>query len=116
MSDSLRLRVGRRAAVEFIFASGETEQFTIEIVPDEQADFEHGLVGAGTPLAKALSHCQAGDQVDYQMGDIMAIQVLMVEHGTASGTSDAAQAPTGGARPRPKRSRTHQCPELRIVV
>ena len=49
-----------------------------QIVPDKLADLKNGFLGEGTPLAKTLAGCSAGELVPYHMGDICAVWVVSV--------------------------------------
>ena len=85
---SPRVTVGSRIEIELIDESGSSEQMSLVIVPDNQADFTSGFLGASTPLAKALLGQKAGSIVPYGQGDIREVRIL----GLAT-----AQAPTPNA-------------------
>ena len=46
--------LGTHVEVELIDESGASEHLAFDLVPDEQADFANGFLGAGTPLAQAI--------------------------------------------------------------
>jgi len=45
---------GCAVEVEFVYEGGERETQVLSLVADDEADFLQGLLGVGTPLAKAL--------------------------------------------------------------
>jgi len=71
----LRADQGRVIEVEMLYSDGESETLKLEIVPDAMADFPSGYLGAGTPLAKALSGHSAGEKVAYQGGSVRILSV-----------------------------------------
>jgi hypothetical protein len=85
----LSVEPGRLVRVEVFYATS-TEQITLVIVPDEQADFAAGFLGAGTPLAQAILGEKAGTKVPYFSGDAMGVQILSVEKTDLSPDEDAA--------------------------
>ena len=50
---SLAVAPGMHVEVELIGENGLSEPLAFDLVPDEQADFANGFLGAGTPLATA---------------------------------------------------------------
>jgi hypothetical protein len=48
------------------------------VVADNAADFDHGLLGENTPLARAILGKQAGAVIPYRAGDIVEVRVLSV--------------------------------------
>ena len=74
----LAISPGTSVTVELVSESGEREPVSFQIVPDRLADLKNGFLGEGTPLAKTLSGCSAGELVPYRMGDICAVQVVSV--------------------------------------
>ena len=83
MEENLRVRRGRRVQVALIHQDGAEEALTLDIVPDAAADFENGLLGEGTPLAKALSGRHGGERIDYRAGDLRQVRVLAVTRSPA---------------------------------
>lgn len=83
MEESLRVRMGRRVQVVLIHADASEETLTLDIVPDAAADFARGLLGVGTPLAKALVGRRGGESVDYHVGDLRQVRVLVVTRSPA---------------------------------
>lgn len=87
-----RVGLGSLVAVELIDARGEVEGMRLAVVPDANADFAAGYLGAGTPLAQAILGRQAGEQVPYPHGDLLAIHILTVQPFAVSEAPDAAAA------------------------
>jgi hypothetical protein len=78
MQERLQARVGRRVQIVLIHEDGHEEPLTLDIVADAAADFEQGLLGAGTPLAKAIAGKHTGDVVAYHIGDLRSVHLLAV--------------------------------------
>jgi hypothetical protein len=72
--------IGLGSQVEVLLTDriGHTERFTVIIVPDEIADFNHGLLSQNTPIAKALMGEKSGHVIPYLKDDILSIEVLSV--------------------------------------
>jgi hypothetical protein len=60
-----------------------------DIVPDSDADFAAGYLGAGTPLAQAIMGQPAGSRVPYRAADIVEVRILTV--------TPSVNAPSGQA-------------------
>ena len=78
--------------LELIDGRGEAERLSLAVVPDENADFQAGYLGAGTPLAAAIMGQQAGQTVPYPHGDLLEIRILDIEPFAVSEAPDAAGA------------------------
>ena len=78
--------LGMQVAIELVSRDGETERLTLTLVPDEQADFTAGFLGAGTPLAKTLLGQTVGTELPYPIADMRAVRILAV---SASGPAPA---------------------------
>ena len=87
----LRVALGRHVQVELISKSGSAERLELDLVPDEQADFDRGFLGAGTPLARAILDQAAGQVVPYKMGDIVQVRLISVSPGVNVPPADAAE-------------------------
>ena len=74
----LRVGPGTRVEVELVDEVGNTEHLVFDVVPDAQADFAHGFLGIGTPLAQAILGQPAGIAVPYCVGDIVQARILNV--------------------------------------
>jgi hypothetical protein len=64
--------------VELLTESGTSEEEAFDIVPDRDADFAAGFLGAGTPLAQAIMGQSAGSRVPYVAADIVEVRILTV--------------------------------------
>jgi hypothetical protein len=85
------IRVGSQVAVLLTDRNGQTEQFSVIIVRDEDADFNQGLLGQNTPIAKALMGEKSGQVIPYLKDDILSIEVLSVTIPDTLPESDAAK-------------------------
>lgn len=84
--------LGAQVQIELIARDGSAEPLTLTLVPDEQADFRAGFLGAGTPLAQALLGQAAGSEVPYRAADIRRVRILAVNpHGRAPDQDVAAR-------------------------
>lgn len=79
-----------RVVLEMVYQSGETETLDVHIVPDEQADFEAGFLGEGTPLARAVTGHSAGSVLPYPVGDAKEVRILAVTPPTAEAPKDVS--------------------------
>ncbi len=70
--------LGTHVEVILIDETGGREALAFDIVPDEQADFASGFLGAGTPLAQALLGRTTGSVVSYGVGDIAQVVIERV--------------------------------------
>jgi len=77
-----KVTAGASVEVELIDESGASERLALVIVPDKEADFAAGFLGAGTPLAKVLLGQGLGSVVPYRQGDIREVRILGVTPGT----------------------------------
>ena len=75
----MSVAVGMHVIVELFDRFGESETLTFDIVVDEFADFEHGYLGEGTPLAKAIHGSKSGVEVAYRIGEMQKVCILEVE-------------------------------------
>jgi hypothetical protein len=85
-----QVAVGTHVEVELITESGASEQMTFDLLPDQDADFAAGFLGAGTPLAQAILGQRAGSQVPYRAADVVAVSVLAVTPSVSVPSGDAA--------------------------
>ena len=74
--------LGATVEIELIDELGAGEGLTLVVVPDKQADFAAGFLGASTPLARAVLGQRAGSVVPYKQGDIREVRILSVTPGT----------------------------------
>jgi hypothetical protein len=76
--DPLSVGLDTHVEVELIDETGASERLAFDVVPDEQADFANGFLGAGTPLAQALWGKARGEVVPYRQGDVISVRVVAV--------------------------------------
>lgn len=77
-SQDLQAWVGRHVELELRYENGEAEPLSLDLVSDQAADFDHGLLGESTPLAQAILGKTAGSPVSYHAGDITQVRILAV--------------------------------------
>lgn len=87
--DLPRVAVGAHLKLELISKAGAREALEVDLVSDAQADFEHGFLGANTPLARALMDEEAGTTVPYKMGDIVQVHIVGVTPSESAPPADA---------------------------
>lgn len=80
--EKLLVSVRHKVILEILSENDEVDSFSLEIVPDEVADFKAGLLGETTPLAQAILGHSAGETLSYHAGDIVQVKILEVELGT----------------------------------
>jgi len=80
--------IGTHVEVELVDESGAGELLAVDIVPDSQADFSSGFLGAGTPLAQAILGQPAGSVVPYKVGDILQVRILRVASNASAPPAD----------------------------
>jgi hypothetical protein len=79
MAEKDQLSIGRDLLVEVEITYEEgSERLKFVIVPDDQADFEAGFLGEGTPLAKAIMGKESGSLIPYHHGDARTVKVLSI--------------------------------------
>jgi hypothetical protein len=74
----LLIALDTHVEVELIDETGASERLAFDLVPDEQADFANGFLGAGTLLAQALWGKATGEVVPYRQGDVISVRVVAV--------------------------------------
>ena len=85
------IKIGCHVDLVLIDRKGTKEELSVDIVADEAADFPHGFLGIGTPLASALLGEKAGAVIPYLKDDIYAIQVLNVSPSTSQPPAGAGE-------------------------
>ncbi len=80
----LKVWAGRHVELELKYATSEVERLSLDVVPDNAADFDRGFLGESTPLAKAILGKLAGETIAYRAGDIVSVRILSVSE-TLSG-------------------------------
>ena len=83
--------LGTHVELELIDSQGQAEPMSIDIVPAKAADLDQGLIGANTPLAKAIRGKTAGSTVPYGLGDIHSIRIVSVAPSEVVVSEDAAE-------------------------
>ena len=83
--------LGTHVALELIDSQGQVEPISIDIVPAKAADLDQGLIGANTPIAKAIRGKTAGSTVPYGLGDIHSIRIVTVTPSEVVVTEDGAE-------------------------
>lgn len=63
----------------------------IDIVPAKAAELDRGLIGANTPLAKAIRGKTAGSIVPYGLSDIHSIRIVNVTPSEVVVSEDGAE-------------------------
>ncbi len=87
-----QVAVGTRVEMELLTASGESELMAVDVVPDGDADFASGFLGAGTPLGQAIVGQRAGSRVPYLKADFIEVRILAVTPSLDSPSGDAASS------------------------
>jgi hypothetical protein len=93
MSDILeepRARLGCLVEIELISRSGEREHLEFDLVPDEQADYPFGFLGASTNLAQAILGEKIGITIPYFTEELMAVEILSIRESTRVPETNAA--------------------------
>ena len=83
--------LGTHVIVELIDQAGMREQLEFDVVADAAADFDAGLLGIGTPLAKAIAGRRAGSVVPYKAGDLCEVAIVQVTPTATPAPADAAE-------------------------
>jgi len=78
--------------LELVDGHGEVEVLRMAVVPDDNADFPGGYLGAGTRLARAIMGRLAGETVPYEHGGLAEVRILEIEPFAVSEAPDAASA------------------------
>ena len=78
LENALTVALGTHVEVELIDENGASEPLAFDLVPDEQADFASGFLGAGTPLAQALWGKRADESVPYRRGGVARVRIVNV--------------------------------------
>lgn len=82
--------IGCRVEIELIDQQGNREPFTFTLVREAAADLDQALLGANTPLAKAILGKYVGRTVPYKMGDIQSVHIVSVQPAPAVDTAEVA--------------------------
>src|SRR5512146_1433216 len=79
-SSGLKVWAGRHVELELKYENSELERLSLDVVADDAADFERGVLGESTPLAKAIIGKTAGSVLPYRSGDIVQVCILSVSN------------------------------------
>ena len=90
MSLPQQVGLGVHVTVDLIDVDGNVERIEFDLVQERAAAFDQGLLGADTPLGKALRGKRVGSVVDYVMGDIRRVRVVQVGPAQVAAPEDAA--------------------------
>jgi len=86
---SRQVGLGTHVEVELIDQQGNREPMTFDLVREQMADLERGLLGENTPLAKAIRGKAVGSTVPYNMGDIRRVRIVSVQPSALEDPVDA---------------------------
>ncbi len=86
-SSGLKVWTGRHVELELKYETGEVEKLSLDVVPDNAADFERGFLGESSALAKAIMGKTAGSVVTYKAGDMVEVRIVSVSE-ELSGTPE----------------------------
>lgn len=86
------VREGARIEIELVAKNKTREKLNFVLVPDDAADFDKGMLGTGTPLAKAILGHAANETLEYKRGDIVQVKIVSVQANTELPTGDAGEA------------------------
>jgi len=88
---TVKIKTGMQVEIELVDLAGSTEHQVFVIVPDRYADYAHGMLGEGTPLAQALMGRVVGEEVPYHLDELVSVHVLAVSPINSSSISEAAE-------------------------
>jgi hypothetical protein len=83
--------IGTHIEVELLDEQGNSEVMTFDLVRENVADIEQGLLGENTPLAKAIRGKFVGNSVPYKMGDICRVRIVSVRPSAIVAPADAEE-------------------------
>lgn len=83
--------LGTHVVVDLVNQYGDTERMEFDMVRDEAADFDQGLLGSGTPLGKILLGKFLGSSLPYAMGDIRSVKIISIRKSEAPADHSAAE-------------------------
>jgi hypothetical protein len=84
-------QTGMHVIIELLDDTGAREVLEFDIVPDSAADFAHGFLGEGTPMAMAVTGKPAGSCIPYRQADIISLHILVVSPARSAPLEDAAE-------------------------
>ncbi len=87
----LKVWAGRHVELELKYATSEVERLSLDVVPDNAADFDRGFLGESTPLARAILGKPAGETIAYRAGDIVSVRILSVSEALSGQPEDLSE-------------------------
>jgi hypothetical protein len=91
MTEEIRVAENTRVEIELIAKDKSREKLNFVLVPDDAANFDKGLLGMGTPLAKTILGHAAGETLEYKRGDIVQVKILSVQENMEALAPDAGE-------------------------
>lgn len=91
MDNNIVVAENTRVEIELIGKGKTREKLAFVLVPDDAADFDKGLLGLGTPLAKAILGHAAQETLDYKRGDILQVKIVSVAENAQALDPDAGE-------------------------
>jgi hypothetical protein len=80
--------IGMHVVIDLISLEG-VDRLEFDIVADDQADYSHGFLGEGTPVAQAILGRSAHSVIPYKVNDNREIRILSVTLSQATPPADA---------------------------
>ena len=77
--------------IELVSQSGEVEHMSLDIVPEQQADFYAGFLGENTPLGRTLLGRRAGEVAPYRVADYRQARILSVSASSREAAKEASE-------------------------
>ncbi len=75
--EPLKASLGTHVVIDLVLQDG-IDRLEFDIVADNQADFSHGFLGAGTPLALAVLGRAAHSIIPYKVNDGREVRIISV--------------------------------------
>ncbi len=89
--NEITIAANARVEIELVSKNKTREKLAFVLVPDDAADFDRGLLGVGTPIAKTILGHRAGETLAYARGDIVEIKILDVQANAPTSAPIAAE-------------------------
>jgi hypothetical protein len=84
----LRAEIGTYVQIRLHYRSEKREHLEFDLVPDEQADYQAGFLGASTHLAQAILGEKIGVMIPYFTDELMAVEIIAIRESTRKPESD----------------------------
>ena len=111
-----RVKIGTRVKIELVSENGDAERLAFDVVPDAQADFASGFLGAGTPLALAILGQPAGATVPYAVADEVEVRILSVTPSERAPAPEIAAAREAAAQEAVSKANMEEMVRLALTV